>query len=97
MSRQDKEPTGLTLLKAAAALCLILLALVFGAGGACGVLSAAQGIWSTISERRGGPHNDYAGVAVEIGAVCAVVGLAAALVLGWAAVAMLRKKGNRDE
>jgi hypothetical protein len=85
MSQPDREPIGLTLLKLVAALCLILLALAFGAGGACGVTVALAGFSQAGS---GG------GLAV-IGAVCAVVGLGVAGMLVWGAVLIFRKQERR--
>jgi hypothetical protein len=85
MSQQDREPIGLTLLKAVAAVCLILLALAFGAGGACGVTVVLSGF----SHASGGE-----GMAV-IGAICAVVGLGVAGLLIWGAALIFRKQERR--
>jgi hypothetical protein len=92
MSRPDREPIGLTVLKVIAAVVLVLLALAFGAGGACGVWFAGSGIWDAVSRRGTGLGGDEA-----FGSVCAVIGLGAAILLGWTAIALLRKKENRDE
>jgi hypothetical protein len=88
MSHRDKEPAGLIIVKAIGAVILVLVALAFGAGGACGAVVAVQGLWSTISRRSMG---GYEGIWV-IGAVCAVVGLGGAGLLVWSIVLMFRKK-----
>ena len=83
MSRQDREPPWLTWLKDLAAMVLVLLALAFGAGGACGV-------WDSLSRRSWGPG----GYAV-IAAICGVIGLGVAGLLIWGVVLlrmMFRKK-----
>jgi len=90
MSRQDNESIGITLLKAAAALCLILLALAFGTGGACGV-------WVTLSGLSQATHRDGGGVTggmAIIGAGSAVVGLSGAVMLVWGVVLIFRKGGE---
>ena len=89
MSRQDNESIGITLLKAAAALCLILLALAFGTGGACGVWVTLSGL-SQATHRDGGAQ---AGMAI-LGAGCAVVGLSGAVMLVWGVVLIFRKGGE---
>ncbi len=94
MSHRDKEPVGITVLKVIGAVLLVLVALAFGAGGACGAWVAVGGLWDTF--RRRGIRNDYAGMWV-IGAVCAVVGLSVAGLLVWAAVTMFRKREDRGE
>jgi hypothetical protein len=97
MSRQDREPVGPTATKGVAAVLLVLLALAFGAFGACGVWVTGSGIRDTVSQLRGAPRNDYTGAGIEIGAVCAVVGLGVAVAAGWAAVLMFRKKSDRED
>jgi hypothetical protein len=92
MSRPEREPIWQTVTKVIAAVVLVLLALAFGAGGACGVWFAGSGIWDAASRRGAGLGGDEA-----FGAFCAVIGLGAAVLLGWAAIALLRKKENRDE
>ena len=89
MSRQDNQSIGITLLKAAAALCLILLALAFGTGGACGVWVTLSGL-SQVTHRDGGAQ---AGMAI-LGAGCAVVGLSGAVLLVWGVVLIFRKGGE---
>jgi hypothetical protein len=95
MNHRDKEPVGVTVAKVIGAVLLVLVALAFGAGGACGVWAAALDIWDTV--RRTSPHNEYAGVGLIIGGFSAVIGLSVAGLLIWAAVTLLRKKGRRDE
>jgi hypothetical protein len=77
------------------AVVLVLLALGFGAGGACGAVVAVGDLWNM--PWRTGQHQEYAGLGLIIGGFCAVVGLSAAGLLVWAVVALLRKKGDRDE
>jgi len=96
MRRPDKEPTWQTAVKGTAAVLLVLLALAFGAGGACGVWFAGTGLWDTVI-RRGGVRNDYAGAGRDIGAICAVVGLGVAGLAAWGAVLMFRKKSDRED
>jgi hypothetical protein len=92
MSRPDKEPIWQTVTKGIAAVVLVLLALAFGAGGACGVWMAGTAAWDTLRWRRNDPYG-----ATAIAAVCAVVGLGLAAVAMWGVVLMFRKKGDRDE
>jgi hypothetical protein len=92
MSHRDREPTGLTILKIIGAMILVLVALAFGAGGACGAVVAVGGIWDALSRRAA--QNEYSGMWV-IGAGCAVVGLSVAGLLVWGVTLMFRKK--RDE
>jgi hypothetical protein len=93
MSHRDKEPAGLIIVKAIGAVILVLVALAFGAGGACGAVVAVQGLWSTISRRS---MVGYDGIWV-LGAICAVVGLGGAGLLVWGAIAIFKKKEDRRE
>ena len=92
MSRPDKEPIWQTVTKVFAALLLVLLALAFGAGGACGVWFAGTGFWDAVSRRGTGLGGDEA-----FGAICAVVSLGVAGLAAWGAVLMFRKKRDRDD
>ena len=47
MSHHDKEPLGITVIKVIGALLLVLLALVFGALGACGAILTAFNVSGT--------------------------------------------------
>ena len=79
MSRHDRERPWLTVVKVLGAVLLVLLALVFGAGGACGVVMAVGGLWGT-------------GRSIVIGVVCGTMLLVVAGLLVWGVVIMFRKK-----
>jgi hypothetical protein len=68
-----------------------LLALAFGAGGACGVTVALSG-FSHAAETAGGA---FSGGMAVIGAIYAVVGLGVAGLLIWGAVLIFRKQERR--
>ena len=88
MSDPGKEPVGGTALKVIGAVALVLAALAFGAGGACGVWVAVAGLWHGIKQ----PGTSSLDGFWIIGAVCAVVGFAGAGLLVWGIVLMFRKK-----
>jgi hypothetical protein len=88
MSRHDREPVGVTIAKVIGAVALLLVALAFGAGGACGAWVAVAGLWDSVRNRGTSSLNGF----WIIGAVCAVVGLAVAGLLVWGIVLIFRKK-----
>ncbi len=95
MSRPETEPVWQTIIKGFAAALLVLVALAFGAGGACGVWVAGADLWDTIS-RRGAVHREYAGIGLVIGGVCAAVGLSVAAMAVGGVLLMMRKKRDQD-
>jgi len=93
MSHRDKEPIGLTIVKIIGAMLLLLVALAFGAGGACGAWVAFQGLVESIGRRgSGGPGGIWV-----YGVICAVVGLGVAGLLVWGVIAIFRKREDRRE
>ena len=92
-SCRDKEPVGITIVKIIGALLLVLVALAFGAGGACGAWVAVQGLGEAIRSRSAGSS----GGIWLIGAICAFVGLGVAGLLVWGAVAIFRERDDRRE
>jgi hypothetical protein len=96
MSHPDREPAGIAVLKVIGAICLVVLALGFGAAGACGVLVTGSGIWDALRSGRGsGP--EWTGGITLLAILFAVVGLVLSGALFWAAAAMFRKRRERDE
>jgi hypothetical protein len=93
VSDPGKEPVGVTTAKVIGAVLLVLVALGFGAMGACGVFFSGEGIWDAITWR--GWRDD--GGQMLIGTLSAVVGLGVAGLSVWAAVTLVRKRGSRDE
>jgi len=88
VSPPGKDPVPVTVAKVIGALALVLVALAFGAGGACGAWVAVAGLWHGIKQ----PGTSSLDGFWVIGAVCAVVGLAGAGLLIWSIVLMFRKK-----
>jgi len=79
-------------LKVLAAICLVVLALGFGALGACGVVVSLPELWGTITRRSPGSS-----LGSPIGLIFAVVGFTAAGGLIWAVVLMFQKRRDPDE
>ena len=97
MNQPEPQPFWIKALKIVAALCLGVLALGFGAMGACGVVAGGG---SLLERLRSGPSRGttgFEGITEFSGLISAVGGFALARLTVWGIVLLFQRRRSRDE